>query len=354
MQVQAGSVGSLWAALFRQRSDAPITLILRDARYARQLLKGSPERKTAKICVERNKVKKTFDNFNVEWLSAVSEPPPKSQHQQQLMSEIRLAPATDATSGQISSLIVATKAGAVLPALSLLASRLSADSTIVLIQNGAGTYEAAISELFRDRATRPSFIVASTTHGCQRKPSTDSIHTLWNSQGNVSFMVIPSARIADALQSNDLLNPNPLTDLQATTLPILSRNFPSSPFLDQTSLRRTLDMLLGCEELKPIWLSAPSFRIRQLQKLVGNAVINPLTALYDVPNGALLKSDEFRAIAAQICEEAARCFAAQGPIEDALSTQSLYDNVLTLASVTAENISSTLSDIHNKAAETEV
>ncbi len=85
-------------------------------------------------------------------------------------------------------------------------------------------------------------------------------------------------------------------------------------------------------------------------KLVINAAINPLTALLDVPNGALLEQPEARSLLAAAASEAAGVAAAQGirlPYPDPVAA------VETVAGRTSQNLSSMLQDLQ-RGAPTEV
>ncbi len=82
-------------------------------------------------------------------------------------------------------------------------------------------------------------------------------------------------------------------------------------------------------------------RLAQWQKLAVNAVINPLTALYDITNGAVLTSAEPSALIAPLCAEIARVAAAEGV---ALDAGSIRSDVYRVCQLTRANISSMLQD----------
>lgn len=93
-----------------------------------------------------------------------------------------------ADSDQIHSLFITTKAHQTLPAIRQLLPRLSANSTIVLLQNGMGIYEELISEIFRNPEHRPHFILTSNTHGAfLRKPN----HVVHTGLGSIEFAIVP-------------------------------------------------------------------------------------------------------------------------------------------------------------------
>lgn len=80
-------------------------------------------------------------------------------------------------------------------------------------------------------------------------------------------------------------------------------------------------------------------------KLIVNAVINPLTALFDVPNGKLIKNNHLRFLAKEICKETAVVL--QLPFDEA------WEQVVKTAEMTKDNVSSMRADVQMKR-ETEI
>lgn len=77
------------------------------------------------------------------------------------------------------------------------------------------------------------------------------------------------------------------------------------------------------------------------KKLVINAVINPLTAIFNVKNGELLNSVHFRYLMKGLFEEAVDILKLQ-------NTEELWEQVLRVSETTGKNTSSMLRDIQNK------
>lgn len=77
------------------------------------------------------------------------------------------------------------------------------------------------------------------------------------------------------------------------------------------------------------------------RKLLINAVVNPLTALWRVPNGELLETEERRKLLRQLCQEGATIYQANGISYD----PDLYEQVSEVCRSTAGNISSMLNDV---------
>ena len=80
-----------------------------------------------------------------------------------------------------------------------------------------------------------------------------------------------------------------------------------------------------------------------------NAVINPLTAIWRIPNGELLDTESRVVMLRQLCEEGMRIYAAhQIPIPS-----NMYEQIESVCRSTAGNTSSMLSDVL-KGAPTEI
>lgn len=96
---------------------------------------------------------------------------------------------------------------------------------------------------------------------------------------------------------------------------------------------------MGCGSLP--WLRDPDIRLTMLKKLTVNAVINPLSAIYDVKNGFLLqRADLIKKITREIYNIlSGDC--------GCLTETDLYLLVIDVARATADNCSSMLEDIRH-------
>lgn len=108
---------------------------------------------------------------------------------------------------------------------------------------------------------------------------------------------------------------------------------------------------LGGVPRAPAWLDgltgvwpnltwAENIHLPQWQKLVANAVINPLTALHDIPNGQILADPAMLEQATRLCQEADTVLRALDPLWPGHS----LENVLAVARATAGNTSSMRAD----------
>lgn len=198
------------------------------------------------------------------------------------------------TPGDLSLLLVTTKAGDALPALDHWLPRLAPSVPVVLFQNGLGSQQA-IAERHADRP----ILAASTTEGANRPTPDRVVHA---GRGDTWLGALtPAARCRlDAVAAQ----------LAAAGL----------------RLETTDDIL------ERLWW-----------KLVVNAGINPFTALLDCPNGALLQAPLFLEHIDPLCRELAALMAAEGigqPRPEALRAR-----IEAVARNTATNTSSMRSDV---------
>ena len=264
---------------------------------------------------------------------------------------------------KIDSLIVATKAHHVLPAMKALLPRLSRDSTIVLLQNGMGVYDHLINALFRNEQYRPHFILTSNTHGVFIKDQELAVHA---GVGELQIGIVPDPAGRDFEPGyRDKSIPRHERILRLTDI--------EQPSTDGRyhSLHETVSVLTSIEQLNVSWKPISEVQLAMRRKLVVNAAISTLTALFGCRNGDLLKSDAAKILMKRICSEAARLFAAEHAAEaqrwldgfsqdgldtdilsvdrfpECLTKESLLEEVTRVAELTKGNISSMLLDIQS-------
>ncbi|OCH94688.1 2-dehydropantoate 2-reductase [Obba rivulosa] len=268
----------------------------------------------------------------------------------------------------IQTLIVATKAHQVKHAMKTLQPRLSADSTIVLLNNGMGVYEMLVDQFFPDPATRPHFVLSVNTHGAfVKKPG----HVIHAGVGALKLGIVPDPRGRDyekSIRTNaDIPGVLRLSDICKFGLDRSEQRY--------QSLRRTIAALTNASGLNASWVPLYDVQMAMRRKLVVNAVINPVTALIGCKNGALLERDGNFLIKI-VCHEASRIFYAQWRAETQaasllaskeerasvletcfpreLRTSSLIEECMRVAKATAHNRSSMLSDVIKGARHTEI
>ena len=255
--------------------------------------------------------------FGVEVLPP-SEPPTADQAHQKL----------DQT--PIKNLIVATKTYMTTSALERVKGRLGPESTVLFLQNGMGmfshplkwlfarliprigTMDEASAKIFRDPSTRPAYWAGICSAGVY---------------STYPFTIVHAGRGPLLLGPVDARPSFHGQDLTSTFNPMAQR-------LSQASV------------LEATVLSYDAIKESQLQKLVVNAVINPLTAIFRCKNGQLLDNPARLTLMGLLIEEI-------GPIVRALlhdapdmfSNQNLLEFVLTVARKTGANTSSMLQDV---------
>lgn len=218
----------------------------------------------------------------------------------------------------ISNLIVATKTINTVSALASVSHRLNSESTVLFTQNGMGTLEEANSQVFTDASKRPNYLTSITSHGVFTLSPFSSVHA------GLAFVSIGRA-------------------LQIPP--------PTSPSKAQYLINKVIESpVLAAKEYRP-----QELLYLQLEKLVINAMINPLTAVFDCKNGELFIHGAVVKMMRLLLQEASQVLlslpelrvAADGDdeIEIRFSTQELEIKVLDVAGKTAANTSSMLQDV---------
>ena len=165
--------------------------------------------------------------------------------------------AVDNADTEFKTLIISVKAFSVADAIREVKPRLATDATIILLCNGA----MAVSEAIADSVDHP--LIATTTHGAWSRARRDVHHA----------------------------------GLGSTWLGCLARGQPISEELALIAGGGTLGAAIvetREQTERRLWL-----------KLAANAVLNPLTAIWDVQNGVVLARPEGVATARAVCDELA-------------------------------------------------
>ncbi|KAK2629001.1 hypothetical protein QTJ16_002104 [Diplocarpon rosae] len=240
----------------------------------------------------------------------------------------------------IQNLIVTTKATHTLSALRPLAHRLSAQSTLLLSQNGLGTIPELNTSLFPCPAHRPAYLSAVTSHGVYSTGPFRSVHA-----GLSNITLGPSITPQPQPQSPSPSPSPPQPEAQQPPHPQDAHQPPpQSQYLTSHLLAATI---LSATSVSP----AELYYI-QLEKLTINAVINPLTTLLRLKNGQLLDPNfpATRTLMRRVAEECSRillalCGARPGSQEaERFSPWRLEERVLHVVWKTAANTSSMLQD----------
>ncbi|KAI1871445.1 uncharacterized protein JN550_004439 [Neoarthrinium moseri] len=235
-----GNLGRLFASsLARLPKKPPITLVV----HRKSLLEQWASSPGIEI-TRHGKVERTSD-FDVEWWT--HEKPPAG-------------PILEPTSGAgITNLIVATKASDALPQVDRLRGYLGRDSTVTFVQNGMCKLWPPMGDLYLHHRfpdlSGPSWVACVTTHGVTSLAPFKSIHA---SPANVSVGPVS-------------LNPE-----------------------SGGSAQYLMNQIADAPDLSGQIVSKADLWVLQLEKLVVNSTINPLTAILGCKNGELFIDREDR------------------------------------------------------------
>lgn len=224
----------------------------------------------------------------------------------------------------IHNLIVTVKAQTTISALESIKHRLTPESTIFFLQNGMGIIEEVNEKVFPDAETRPNYLLGINSHGVQATGTTSVIHA---GHGTMSIGVIPRTSMASQ---------TPEANRAATFWA------PSSKYLLRAITRTPL---FAAVALPPIELLEA-----QLEKLVVNCIINPLTVMLDCRNGDMLANFSLtrvmRLLLAEILLVIQSLPELQGTpnLKIRFSPERLENIIVHIAQQTSTNISSMLQD----------
>lgn len=209
-------------------------------------------------------------------------------------------------SEKIDNLIVTTKTINTAKAINAVKSRLGKGSTILFAQNGMGTIEEVTRSLFSNEEEQPSFLAAITSHGVYSQGPFRSVH----------------AGLANV-----------------TIGPVNTRGEKSQYLVDQ---------VVGSPVLAATEVTSEELLKLQLEKLVVNAMMNPLTVLFECKNGELFNRAPILGLMRLLLAEASevlRSLPESSNDMERFSTKTLEERVLSVAEKTAQNTSSMLQDV---------
>jgi 2-dehydropantoate 2-reductase len=189
-----------------------------------------------------------------------------------------LGPQADTNAKAIDKLIVTVKATTTVPALLAIKERLLPSSTICFLQNGMGIMEDVNTRVFPNPAMRPRYMVGVTSHitSDQRGRVFTTIQT---KPGHTYLSLVPQA----------LGLPHPKTIIGAREIdekPLVQRMY----YGWTASSRKLMKSLNQCTILNAKGFRYEEMLQLQFERLAVNAVLGPLSVVFDCPHGKLLEN----------------------------------------------------------------
>ena len=218
----------------------------------------------------------------------------------------------------IHNLIVSVKAPETARAVKSIAHRLHRGSTILFLQNGIGMVEEVNEKVFPNEETRPNYVVGVISHGVYPRGPFTVVHA---GLGTTAIGLLP--RNPGQLQSDGFT--------------------PSAGYLLRTLTRTPV--------LAAVSFAPTDLLQMQLEKLAVNAIINPLTVMFDCRNGELLHNGSISRVMRLLLAEISLVIRSLPELQhvpnvkmrfapDRLEQQAVY-----VAARTAENLSSMQQDV---------
>ncbi|CAO3649764.1 unnamed protein product [Cunninghamella blakesleeana] len=221
----------------------------------------------------------------------------------------------------IENLIIATKAHHTARALEPILSRLTSNSTILLLQNGMGVVDE-LNQLYwqstiykNEQQQRPRVLVGVNRHAVERIAPYHIIHhSGWNYPVGALF----------------------IGEYFTNRIP----HDKKEPLEMESTLKNIND--LQCEVFT--WKELYE---KMIKKLIVNASINPVASMLNMKNGELVNNEYTKKIMFRICQEAATIIKKDLPNE---TTDSIYEMVMDTCHQVSGNTCSMLQDIKSNQA----
>ncbi|GBB83996.1 hypothetical protein RclHR1_10640005 [Rhizophagus clarus] len=226
---------------------------------------------------------------------------------------------------RISRLIVTLKSHEFSKYYQRIFHRLSPTSTIILFTNGLGSYEELMRDYYSfDEASRPNIIIALNSHHAYKKTKFGTQFKLIHSGfGEIDLGIVPrrfdeikEKEFNNNSQSKEFLeNENNYEDLDEISLSNEKIDDKSTATTEaddhgneeseaeEDTLKSVIKTFTKIPELNARCVEYVNLINRKLENLALNAVIDPLTSIYYIRNGALLFNKAVEHTIRPICEE---------------------------------------------------
>lgn len=220
---------------------------------------------------------------------------------------------------KINNLVVATKTYSTKAALEPYIQFITPETNIMFVQNGMGVVPSVRDQIWQPNQ-EPRIYHILSSHGAYKERINLTRH--------VGHGLLNIARVPPRLN-------------------------PEQAAYDEVP--ELVKVLLRSSRLNAKFTSSyPEFEVAQMEKLVVNACINPLTAMLDCNNGELLRSTQSISMINKVVNECVACFRKNKAIFEAvpeastiLSPDRLLDHVIQVCHTTAMNSSSMREDVRN-------
>lgn len=224
----------------------------------------------------------------------------------------------DGKMSHIDNLVISTKTYATFNALKPYLANISQDTNVLILQNGMGIVSALKSQFWPEPHHMPNIYQAISTHGAYKLTPTNIHHV---GLGSLAISHIPE------------------------------------PFRAETAsgeLPELVQAMLDAPALNASYKPYDEFLLIQMEKLVVNACLNPLTAVLDCFNGELLNGKQAVQIMKRVVKECVDCFRAEYPQLEEIPISSTYldydrllATVMDICKLTSENSSSMREDVRS-------
>ena len=249
----------------------------------------------------------------------------QTPHIENDMTTLEQIHASNEQEEKIHHLIVSVKAPQTVRAIQSVAHRLAYGSSILFLQNGMGVVDEVNEKVFPDEKYRPTYIVGVVSHGLYERRPFSIVHA---GEGTIALGVLPRMPVSDGIQSA------PLNELST-----------SARYLMRTMTRTAVFVAVGF---------APTDLLQQqLDKLAVSCIINPLTAILDCKNGALLCNFYLTRVIRLLLAEVSMVIKSLPELKNVPNVNMRFDTVRlerlvsSIANTTAENYSSMVQDFRS-------
>ncbi|MCJ1462134.1 hypothetical protein MMC07_000734 [Pseudocyphellaria aurata] len=222
------------------------------------------------------------------------------------------------------SMTLLTKATHTTAAISTIKHRLNEQSTILFTQNGMGLLQEVSEQLFPDTKSRPSYVASLVSHGLSSVSAFSSVHA---GIGAAIIGFLSCGEPHDAKTDGSGLPPS------------------SEPS------RYLIQQILDTPSLAGKEVSSDEIIKAQMEKLIMNAMINPLTVIFDRRNGELFGHSKIQSLMQLLLGEASLVPRALPELQDYAGLASRFSPdrlervVMNIAEINANNRSSMLQDV---------